>query len=86
MNLRNQRWQHDTRPMDPACSCEACQGFSRGYIRHLCKVGESLSGILISIHNVHFFHSLMREMRAAIFENRLPELQERYLDVMTRRL
>ncbi len=86
MNLRNQRWQHDTAPMDPDCSCEACRGFSRGYIRHLAKSGEILGGILISIHNVHFFHSLMTEMRQAIFESNLPDLQERYLDVMTRRI
>jgi queuine tRNA-ribosyltransferase len=86
MNLRNARWQHDPKPMDPACSCEACSGFSRGYIRHLCRSGEILGGALISIHNVHFFHELMREMRAAIFESRLPALKERYLDVMTSRL
>lgn len=86
MNLRNQRWQHATGPIDPTCGCEACQGFSRGYIRHLCKSGEILGGVLISTHNVHFFHDLMKQMRLAIIEGRLPELRERYVDVMTRRL
>jgi len=86
MNLRNARWKHDTRPIDPACSCEACDGFSRGYLRHLCKTNEMLSGSLISLHNIHFFHTLMRDLRAAIFTGTVAELEERYLGVLTRRI
>lgn len=66
MNLRNQRWARDTRPIDEACACETCAGFSRGYLRHLCKTNEMLGATLISIHNVHFFHDLMTRLRAAI--------------------
>lgn len=86
MNLRNVRWQHDTNPIDPACDCEACRGFSRGYVRHLCKTNEMLSGILISLHNIHFFHNLMRELRSAVFAGTVAELEERYLKVLTRRI
>lgn len=79
INLRNQRFARDTGPIDADCACTTCQGFSRGYIRHLCKAGEMLAGTLVSIHNIHFFHTLMGEMRQAIFEGNLPALQERYL-------
>ncbi|MDF1801133.1 MAG: tRNA guanosine(34) transglycosylase Tgt [Planctomycetota bacterium] len=86
MNLRNLRWARDDAPIDPACSCETCRGFSRGYIRHLCKAGEMLAGSLISLHNIHFFHALMARMRRAIFEGDLPGQRAFYTDVCTRRI
>jgi len=86
MNLRNQRWATDTNPIDPACACEACAGFSRGYLRHLCKSNEMLAGSLISLHNIHFFHDLMRELRAAVFQGTVAELEARYLGQLTRRI
>ena len=86
MNLRNQRWATDPEPIDPACDCEACRGFSRGYVRHLCKTNEMLAATLISLHNVHFFHDLMRELRAAIFAGTVAGLEARYLERLTRRI
>lgn len=86
MNLRNLRWQTDTGPIDPACECEACAGFSRGYIRHLCKTGEMLGATLISLHNIHFFHTLMAELRKAVFAGTVADLEERYLNLLTARI
>jgi queuine tRNA-ribosyltransferase len=86
MNLRNQRWARDDAPIDPACGCEACRSFSRGYLRHLCKSGEMLAGSLISLHNIHFFHALMARMRRGIFDGDLPEQRAFFLDVCTRRI
>lgn len=80
INLRNQRFALDTGPIDAGCTCEACLSFSRGYIRHLCKANEMLAGTLISIHNIHFFHALMRAMRTAIFDGTWPELQTQFLE------
>lgn len=68
LNIRLERFARDFRPLDPACDCEACRGYSRAYLRHLEKAGEMLAGRLLSLHNIHFFVNLVRRMRAAIRE------------------
>jgi queuine tRNA-ribosyltransferase len=66
LRMRNARHRLADVPLDPACECEACRGFSRGYLRHLVMNGEALGATLVSLHNVAFYQSLMRAMRAAI--------------------
>ena len=67
MNLRNAKFKDDILPIDPDCDCYTCRtGFSRGYLHHLHKVGEMLSGILCSIHNLRWLLRQCEEMRAAI--------------------
>lgn len=63
VNLRNAKWERDAEPLDPTCACRTCTHFSRGYLRHLCKTGEMLAGILLSLHNLHYFNELLAEMR-----------------------
>jgi queuine tRNA-ribosyltransferase len=71
LRLRNARYKDDQRPIDETCSCHACaNGFSRAYLHHLDRCGEMLAPMLTSIHNLHFYLNLMREMRAAIEEQR----------------
>lgn len=53
-------------PIDPECGCQACAGFSRGYLRHLFMNDEVLGATLVSIHNVAYYQGLMRRMREAI--------------------
>jgi queuine tRNA-ribosyltransferase len=78
LNLRNRIWRSDPEPLDPGCDCPACARFSRGYLRHLCTSGEMLAGILLSLHNLRFFHRMMEEIRAAIVAGRLPDLRTRW--------
>ena len=66
VTLKQARYARDAAPLDPACDCYACRGFSRAYLRHLFMSGELLAYRLLSLHNVHFFLGLMRDMRAAI--------------------
>jgi len=67
LKLRNARWFSDPRPIDPGCGCYACAGgFSRAYIQHLQKVNEILGARLATIHNLHYYLTLMQEMRVAI--------------------
>jgi queuine tRNA-ribosyltransferase len=67
LKLRNARWFSDPRPIDPGCGCFACAGgFSRAYIQHLQKVNEILGARLATIHNLHYYLTLMQEMRVAI--------------------
>jgi queuine tRNA-ribosyltransferase len=64
--IRNAAWARDRGPLDPRCSCTVCARYSRAYIRHLLNVGEILGLRLVTLHNVHFYLNLMREMRQAI--------------------
>jgi queuine tRNA-ribosyltransferase len=66
LNLKNAQFALDKRPMEENCACEACRGFSRGYIRHLIKAEEILGLRLITLHNLHFYLNLMRRARTEI--------------------
>ena len=71
VRIRNARYEHDERPIDPACTCYACaQGFSRAYLRHLDRCNEMLGPMLGTIHNLHYYQELMAGMRAAIAAGR----------------
>jgi queuine tRNA-ribosyltransferase len=85
VNLRNALWREDTSPLDPSCDCIACTQFSRGVLRHLCQSGEMLAGMLLTLHNLRFFHRLMQRIRAAILEDKLTELRAEVLEPMTQR-
>ena len=66
LKLRNARYRDDEHPIDAGCGCYACRHFSRAYLHHLQKVNEILGARLATIHNLHFYLSLMAQMRAAI--------------------
>lgn len=66
LNLKNAEFALDKQPIQEGCSCPACSGFTRGYIRHLIKAEEILGLRLISLHNLHFYLELMRKCRATI--------------------
>ena len=67
LRLRNSRYKIDEGPIDPTCSCQACAGgFSRAYLHHLERCGEMLAPMLASIHNLHYYLNLMREIREAL--------------------
>ncbi|MCC6781678.1 MAG: tRNA guanosine(34) transglycosylase Tgt [Planctomycetes bacterium] len=66
LKLRNARFAEDDRPLDAACACHTCRHFSRAYLRHLCASGEMLAGILLSIHNIHYFQDLMCGIRESV--------------------
>ena len=70
INIRNARFRNDTGPVDPACSCSTCRTYSRAYIRHLQHCNEILGSTLATVHNLHYYHALMAEMRDAIEEGR----------------
>ena len=66
LKIRNARYKDDTRPIDESCTCYTCRNFSRGYLHHLQRINEMLGARLNTIHNLHYYQDLMREMRAAI--------------------
>lgn len=68
--IKNARYARDERPLDPKCTCYACRNFSRAYLRHLFVSQELVAMRLNTLHNLHFFLSLMGEARAAIEADR----------------
>ena len=65
-NIRNARHAADVAPLDAACECYTCRNYSRAYLRHLDRAGEILGSRLNTIHNLHFYQALMRQIQAAI--------------------
>ncbi len=66
IKIRNAAHRSDTRPLDDACACYTCRNFTRAYLHHLQKVNEILGARLNTLHNLHFYLNLMRELREAI--------------------
>ena len=66
IKLRNAKHKHDLRPLDESCDCYCCRNFSRAYLHHLQKVNEILGARLNTIHNLHYYLNLMKEIREAL--------------------
>lgn len=71
VRIRNSRYAADTAPLDQGCACYCCRHYSRAYLRHLHWNNEILGSRLCTIHNLQYYHDLMRELRQAIREGRL---------------
>lgn len=70
LNLLNQKYELDPRPIEEGCQCPACRSYSRAYIRHLFKAKEMLGMRLCVLHNLYFYNTMMKEIRDAIEEHR----------------
>jgi queuine tRNA-ribosyltransferase len=66
LNIKRAEFRTDRRPIDETCGCACCTRFTRAYVRHLFLADEMLGLRLLSLHNVHFLVSLMREARSAL--------------------
>jgi queuine tRNA-ribosyltransferase len=73
IRIRNARYKNDRQPLDETCQCYTCRHFSRAYLHHLNRVGEILGAQLGTIHNLHYYLQLMKEIRDAINANRFDE-------------
>ena len=86
MNLLNQKYELDSRPIDEECDCPACRNFSRAYIRHLFKAKEMLGMRLCVMHNLYFYNELMARIRKAIEEDRFDEFRKENSEKLSRRI
>ncbi|HEX5337162.1 MAG TPA: tRNA guanosine(34) transglycosylase Tgt [Gallionella sp.] len=66
IKIKNAQYRLDTRPLDEDCQCYTCRNFSRAYLHHLFRLGEILGARLNTIHNLHYYQDLMRDIRASI--------------------
>ncbi|WP_239615225.1 tRNA guanosine(34) transglycosylase Tgt [Cohnella mopanensis] len=80
MVVRNAKYSSDFGPLDPECTCYACQNYSRAYIRHLIKADEMFGLRLTTIHNLHFLVQLMSQVREAIREDRLGTFRDQFFE------
>ena len=83
LNLKNQRFELDERPIDETCDCPVCKRYTRSYIRHLIKRDEMLGLRFCVMHNLYFYNNMMEEIRNAIEEHRWQEYKKWKLEAVT---
>jgi queuine tRNA-ribosyltransferase len=76
VKIRNSRYKTDTGPLDPMCDCYTCKNYSRAYLHHLDRTGEMLGPRLNTIHNLHYYQTLMSGIRNAISNGTLSQFTE----------
>ena len=80
VNIKNARHILDKRPLDNNCDCHTCKNFSRAYLHHLFKAQEILGLMLLSLHNIHFYITLMKNIRNSIKLREFDKFEKIFLD------
>ena len=80
VKIRNAKHRDDTRPLDADCACYGCRNFTLAYLHHLQKSNEILGARLNTLHNLHYYQWLMRELREAIVRGQLEQACARLLE------
>ena len=83
INLLNQKFEKDMRPIEEGCGCPGCQKYSRAYVRHLLKAKEMLGMRLLVMHNLYFYNNMMEEIRDALDEGRFASYKAEKLYAMS---
>jgi queuine tRNA-ribosyltransferase len=78
IKIRHERYRADTAPVEPGCACYTCRHYSRAYLRHLHRQNEMLGARLATLHNLHYYHVLMRGLRAAIAAGTLDDFVDKF--------
>jgi queuine tRNA-ribosyltransferase len=78
IKIKNARYKDDEKPLDETCNCYACSNFSRAYLHHLHRTGEILGARLNTVHNLHYYLQLMKEIRAAIDAGRFQQFVQQF--------
>ena len=86
MNLTNERYALDDRPIDAGCECEACKNYSRAYIRHLLKAKETVGMTLAVTHNLYFYNNLTRKIREALDGGYFESFYQKYRTILGERV
>jgi queuine tRNA-ribosyltransferase len=78
IKIKNAKYRLDVQPIDKQCMCYTCRNFTRAYLHHLHRIGEILGARLNTIHNLHYYHELMSEIRAAITTHQFDKFVTRF--------
>ncbi len=84
INIKNEKYKLDKRPIDENCTCPACRHFSRAYLRHLVTAGEMLAMRLAVLHNLHFYNELMQRIRDSLDEGSFEQFRQTYSGMLDR--
>ena len=85
MNINNEKYYDDPRPIDEGCGCPACRHYSRAYIRHLFKAREMLAMRLCVLHNLYFYNELMQKIRDALDAGCYESFYQKYAQILEKR-
>ena len=85
MNIMNEKYIADSRPIDENCGCPACRNHSRAYIRHLLKAKEALGMRLCVLHNLYFYNDLMEKIREAMDKDYFESFYQKYRNILGER-
>ncbi|MBR6727127.1 MAG: tRNA-guanine transglycosylase, partial [Clostridia bacterium] len=85
INLLNEKYARDARPLDEGCDCPACRNYSRSYIRHLLKAKESLGMRLAVTHNLYFYNDLTQKIRDALDGGYFESFYQKYRNILGER-
>ena len=84
INIKNEKFKLDERPIDPTCTCPACRSFSRAYLRHLVVAQEMLAMRLAVLHNLHFYNELMVRIREHLDNGTFEQFRAQYSGLLDR--
>lgn len=85
LNIKNEKYKLDDRPVEEGCGCPLCQSFSRAYLRHLFVAGEMLAMRLAVLHNLYFYNHLMTQIRQALENGSFAEFRAHYSEALAAR-
>ena len=86
INIKNEKYLTDTKPIDPECDCPVCRRYSRAYVRHLFKANEMLAMRFAVMHNLYFYNKLMENIRESLDEGRFGEFRGKYSKLLDTRI
>lgn len=86
LNLNNEKYISDEKPLSEVCGCPACRRYSRGYLRHLIRSGEMLGMRLCVLHNLYFYNELMAKIREAIENDKFEDFYNKYRKILDTRI
>ena len=86
LNIKNEKYKLDERPIEPGCGCPACRSFSRAYLRHLFKAEEMLAMRLAVMHNLWFYNTLMERIREALDAGCYGDFRREYSEKLGERI
>lgn len=86
LNIKNEKYKTDERPVDPLCDCPVCRSFTRAYLRHLFTSGEMLSMRLSVLHNLYFYNRLMTSVREALERGYFSEFRDEFTGKLMERV
>lgn len=86
INIKNEKYARDERPIDPECDCPVCRRYSRAYIRHLFKAEEMLSMRLAVMHNLYFYNNLTKKIRESLETDSFDSFRSKYAEILDKRI